>query len=211
MDIDFMVFLVDDDQGFLKSLTRLLNNAGYKTKSYLSAQSFLAEHDAAIPGCAIIDFAMPKFNGLKLQTALAEGGCYRPIIFLSGQGTILATVLAIQAGAVDFLTKPLNQKSLLIAVEKAKKRDEEMRSIRNQRAALESRLLRLTPREKEVMMHVIAGQPNKLIALHLGTVEKTVKVHRSRVMAKIGVRSVADLVRLTETIGIRPTAHEIRP
>lgn len=208
MNADFTVFLIDDDPSVLKSTARLLNHAGYKTKSYSSAKDFLAEHDPSIPGCAIVDFAMPGFNGLKLQAALTEGGSQCPIIFLSGHGTIPATVLAMQAGAVDFLTKPVSQNALKNAIKKAAERDECVRHAQCQRVLLEGRLQRLTPREKEVMLHVIGGEPNKRIATQLGTAEKTIKVHRGRMMAKIGVRSVAELVRLTEAIGIRPTAYE---
>ena len=200
----FTVFLVDDDPSILKSLARLLDSAGYKTKAFLTAHDFLEGHDAATAGCAIIDLGLPGMNGLGLQRVLADQGGRRQIIFLSGQGTIPATVDAIQAGAVDFLTKPVTRKTLVEAIEKAAIRDKKARQLSDEREMIEMKFRRLTPREAEVLTHVIGGRLNKQIAAHLGTVEKTVKVHRSRMMAKIGARSVADLVRMTEAVQIKP-------
>jgi RNA polymerase sigma factor (sigma-70 family) len=209
MDSGFIVFLVDDDPSILKSLTRVLAGAGYETKIFLSATDFLEQHDTTTPGCAIIDLALPGMSGLRLQRILAEQGSRRQIIFLSGQGTIPATVDAIRAGAVDFLTKPVSRKALVEAIEKAATRDEEARQLSRERETIENKFRRLTPRENEVLTHVIGGWLNKQIAARLGTVEKTVKVHRSRLMAKIGARSVADLVRMTEAIGIKPYSPDV--
>ena len=200
----FAAFLVDDDAGVLKAVSRLLRTAGYEPRAYRSPQDFLAEHDASVPGCAILDLTMPGLNGLELQTTLAGQGVERPIIFLTGTGDIPASVQAMKAGAVDFLTKPVKRSMLLAAVERARKRDETARHARENRESIEARLSKLTPRELEVLRYVVAGRLNKQIAAALGTVEKTIKVHRSRLMAKLEVRSVAELVRLTERAGLVP-------
>jgi FixJ family two-component response regulator len=204
---DFEVFLVDDDPGILKALARLLRAAGYKTKSFSSSEAFLEQHDPAVPGCAVLDIAMPDFNGLALQEKLIRSGIDLPIIFLTGHGNVPMTVRAMQAGAVDFLLKPLKGSELLKAVGRAVDRDQACRQTTEGRNDTLTRLDVLTRREREVLSHVIGGRLNKQIAADLGTVEKTIKVHRSRMMAKMGVRSVAELVRLTERIGLQPAAH----
>jgi FixJ family two-component response regulator len=196
------VFLVDDDPSILRALTRLLRAGGHQVSAFRSPRDFLAQHDAAVPGCVVLDLAMPGLNGLELQTALAAAGCQRPIVFISGHGDIPSSVRAMKAGAVDFLTKPVSQEILLAAIERAIERDRLMRRATAELQAIGERLNTLTPREREVLQHVVAGQLNKQIAADLGTVEKTVKVHRSRVMEKMGVRSLADLVRMAERIGL---------
>ena len=196
------VFLVDDDPSILRALTRLLRAGGHQVSAFRSPRDFLAQHDAAVPGCVVLDLAMPGLNGLELQTALAAAGCQRPIVFISGHGDVPSSVRAMKAGAVDFLTKPVSEENLLAAIQRAIERDRLMRDARAQLQAIGERLNRLTPREREVLQHVVAGQLNKQIAADLGTVEKTVKVHRSRVMEKMGVRSLADLVRMAERIGL---------
>ena len=204
---DFEVFLVDDDPGILKALTRLLRAAGYKTKSFSSSEAFLEQHDPAVPGCAVLDIAMPDFNGLALQQKLTKNGVDLPIIFLTGHGNVPMSVRAMQAGAVDFLLKPLKGSELLKAVGRAVDRDVACRQATEGRNEILARLDMLTRREREVLSHVIGGRLNKQIAADLGTVEKTIKVHRSRMMAKMGIRTVAELVRLTERIGLQPAAH----
>jgi FixJ family two-component response regulator len=196
------VFLVDDDPSILRALTRLLRAAGHQVSAFRSPRDFLAQHDPAVPGCVVLDLAMPGLNGLELQTALAASGCQRPIIFVSGHGDVPSSVRAMKAGAIDFLTKPVSEENLLAAIERAIDRDRLMRQSRAELQAIGDRLNRLTPREREVLQHVVTGQLNKQIAADLGTVEKTVKVHRSRVMEKMGVRSLADLVRMAERIGL---------
>jgi FixJ family two-component response regulator len=202
MDSVFTVFLVDDDAGVLKALARLLKTRGYQVQSFTSPQEFLASHDASIPGCAILDVSMPDLDGLALQQALTAEGDQRPVIFLTGRGDIPTSVKAMRAGAIDFLTKPVNDVDLLAAIARAQKQDADIRCAKASLNSINARLAMLTPREREVMTHVIAGHLNKQIAGYLGTVEKTVKVHRGRVMNKLGVRSVADLVRLAEKAGI---------
>jgi FixJ family two-component response regulator len=196
--MSFTAFLVDDDAGVLKALSRLLRAAGYDTRTYSSPSDFLAEHDPSIPGCAVLDLTMPGLDGLELQEKLAAQASGRPIIFLSGKADVPSSVQAMKAGAVDFLVKPVEREVLLAAVARANEQDAKLRRERADRQAVERKLASLTPREREVLQHVAAGKLNKQIAAVLGTVEKTVKVHRGRMMEKLGVRSVAELVRLTE-------------
>lgn len=198
----FTIFLVDDDPGVLKALSRLLRARGYDVQAFSSPQAFLADHDASIPGCAVFDVSMPGLDGLELQQALTADGSQRPIIFLTGKGDIPTSVRAMRAGAIDFLTKPVNDDGLLAAISRAEKDDARVRRANAEQDSINARFAVLTPREREVMTHVIAGRLNKQIAGDLGTVEKTIKVHRGRVMEKLGVRSVADLVRLAEKAGI---------
>jgi FixJ family two-component response regulator len=200
----FTTFLVDDDPAVLKAITRLLNVAGYKTKSFSSPREFLSAHDPSIPGCAIIDLVMSELDGLHLQQALIERGSERPIIFLTGKGDVSTSVRAMKAGAVDFLMKPVKREALFSAVLRAAKVDALSRQKRDESKSIGDRLATLTHREREVLEYVIAGRLNKQIAASIGTVEKTVKVHRGRMMAKLGVRSVADLVRLADKAGITP-------
>ena len=203
-DAGFTTFLVDDDPAVLRSITRLLKAAGYRTKSFSSPQKFLSTHDPAIPGCAIIDLVMSEFDGLHVQQALIEFGSERPIIFLTGRADVSSSVKAMKAGAVDFLTKPVKREALFSALTNAAERDARSRQKRNESSSIGERLATLTQREREVLEHVIAGRLNKQIAASLGTVEKTIKVHRGRMMAKLAVRCVADLVRLADKAGVRP-------
>jgi FixJ family two-component response regulator len=201
-DSVFTIFLVDDDAGVLKALARLLGSRGYEVRSFISPQAFLADHDASIPGCAVLDVSMPDLDGLALQQALTAAGSHRQVIFLTGKGDIPTSVAAMRAGAIDFLTKPINDTDLLAAIARAEKEDFETRSANASLRSINARIAMLTPRELEVMTHVVAGRLNKQIAGDLGTVVQTVKVHRSRVMNKLGVRSVAELGRLASQAGI---------
>jgi FixJ family two-component response regulator len=198
----FTVFLVDDDASVLKALSRLLRAKSYDTQSFTSPQAFLAGHDPSKPGCAVFDVSMPGLDGLELQQALTAGGSQRPVIFLTGKGDIPTSVRAIKAGASDFLTKPISANDLLGAVARAEREDARIRLVNAEMELINAKIATLTPREREVMTHVISGKLNKQIAGDLGTVEKTIKVHRGRVMEKLGVRSVAELVRLAEKAGI---------
>jgi FixJ family two-component response regulator len=204
-DAALTVFLVDDDAGVLKGLSRLLRARGSDVQAFSSPQAFLADHDASISGCAVFDVSMPGLDGLELQQALSGRGSQRPVIFLTGKGDIPTSVRAMRAGAIDFLTKPVNDDDLLGAIARAVKQDADSRRAGAELDSIKARFATLTPREREVMTHVIAGRLNKQIAGDLGTVEKTIKVHRGRVMEKLGVRSVADLVRLAEKAGISRT------
>ncbi|MGO4670352.1 response regulator transcription factor [Bosea sp. 2YAB26] len=198
----FTVFLVDDDTSVIKALSRLLGVRRYTIAAFTSSQEFLAEHDASIPGCAVIDVCMPGLDGLELQQALTAKATSRPVIFLTGKGDIPTTVRAMKAGAVDFLTKPVRAQDLVAAIERAREADSRARQVQAELNSVESRIATLTPREREVLTHVVAGKLNKQIAYQLGTVEKTIKFHRGSIMKKLGVRMVADLVRLTEKAGI---------
>jgi FixJ family two-component response regulator len=190
-----VIHLVDDDAAVLKALTRLLAAAGHACEAHASAEAFLARHDPEVPGCAVVDLGLPGMDGFGVQASLAAGGIERPVIFLTGTGDIPASVRAMKAGAVDFLTKPVEPAVVLAAVEQALARDAEARSARAGRDDMARRLAGLTPREREVLKGVLAGRLNKQIAGDLGTAEKTVKVHRGRMMKKLGARTVADLIR----------------
>lgn len=201
------IFLVDDDEAVLRALRRLLGAAGYAVRSFRSPLEFLAEHDPDPPGCAVLDLSMPDLDGLGIQAALSAGAVMRPVIFLTGAGDIPTSVRAMKAGAVDFLTKPVQSAELLAAIERALALDREARRVRHDVAGVRVRLESLTPREREVMGLVVAGRLNKQIAHELGASIKTIKVHRARVMAKMGVRTVADLVRAAE-LAIGPAPAE---
>jgi len=201
----FIVFLVDDDRAVLKALSRILEAKGYQVRAFSSAHQFLSEHDASVPGCAIFDVSMPDLDGLELQSALAASGVDRPIIFITGNGEIPDSVAAMKAGAIDFLTKPVKSRELLAAIALASEKETKLRERRSELASINDLIEKLTLREKEVLSHVVAGLLNKQIAARLGIVEKTVKLHRGRVMQKMGVRTVADLVRIADRAGIRPS------
>lgn len=196
--MEFTTYVVDDNPSILKALGRLLRAEGYDVRAYQSPETFLAEHDAGRPGCAILDVSMPTLDGREVHNRLRDNGSRRPVIFLTAHGSIPMGVKAIQGGAVDFLTKPVQREALLQAIERASEQDGIERKNFQERSEIDAKLARLTPREREVMGHVVAGRLNKQIAADLGTVEKTIKVHRSRMMAKLGLRNVADLVRLAE-------------
>jgi FixJ family two-component response regulator len=195
------VFIVDHDREVGMALMRLVAAAGYRAQAFESAARFLAAQDKDTPGCLLLDASLPGSIGIELQRALDGTPGARPIIVLSGR--------AMKAGAVDFLTKPIDGARLFPAIEQALLRDAEQRQKRQISDALAKRLKRLTPREREVMAHVIRGRLNKQIAADLCTVVGTVKIHRGRVMSKLRVRSVAELVRLAVHGGmaIDPILH----
>lgn len=201
------VFLVDDDPRVIAALARLLRAADFEVRTFSSAEEFLEKHDDSTPGCAVLDIAMSGMNGIELQRRLAEVGCERPVVFLTGQGDIPMSVQAMKTGAVDFLIKPVSEDKLLAAIRLALDKDRADRLARAVLSDVEVRLATLTPRENEVLRFVIAGLLNKQIALELGTAEKTVKAHRGRVMRKMGVRSVADLMRATMLAGVVPATY----
>ncbi len=196
------VFLVDDAAEVRAALSRLLAAAGYRVRAFESAWSFLDGHDAETAGCLLLDVCLPGLSGMELQRALDGSPNARPIVFLTGMGDIPTSVQAMKAGAVDFLTKPIDAERLFAAVEKAVRLDAQQRLERTIRNSIEQRLQTLTPRERLVMAHVIRGRLNKQIAADLGSGEKTIKVHRGRVMAKMHVRSVPELVRLAARVGM---------
>jgi FixJ family two-component response regulator len=202
------VFLVDDDPGVLRALTRLLRASGREVRAFASPQEFLGQHDPDAPGCLVLDVAMPERSGLELQRDLAASGSERAVVFITGHGDVPTSVQAMKAGAVDFLTKPFNDVELLAAVQAAIDRDALMRRNRAEREEIARKLATLTLREHQVLEHVVAGELNKHIAASLGTVEKTIKVHRGRIMQKMGAASLVELVRMADLAGIRPApAH----
>jgi FixJ family two-component response regulator len=201
---EFIVSIVDDDTGVLKSLARLVKAAGYVVQTFSSAQQFLAQHDSDIPGCVVVDLLMPGIDGRQLQSVLRKKDADRPVIFISGTTDAPAIVDTMKAGAIDFLVKPVNGNALLAAIATAVEHQARAFQRQAELADIQDKLAQLTPRESEVLRHVISGRLNKQIAWDLGTVEKTIKVHRSRIMGKMGVRTIADLVRLTEQIGLTP-------
>ena len=197
----FTIYLVDDDPGVLKGLSRLLRARGFEVKAYSSPRLFLDEHDMTVPGCAVLDVSMPGLDGLEIQRVLtAASGYHRPVVFVTGKGDIPTSVRAMKAGAIDFLTKPVKDKDLFEAISRAEARDAESRRLHSEMKSVQAKVSNLTPREREVFTHVVAGRLNKQIAGDLGTVEKTIKVHRSRMMEKLGIRNVADLVRMAEKL-----------
>jgi FixJ family two-component response regulator len=199
------VFVVDDDAAVRKSLVRLLKSAGYFAESFASADEYLeCWKKDPVPGCVLLDIQMPGLDGLKLQEKLQNFTDGIPIIFITGHGDIPSSVRAMKAGAVDFFPKPFNDEDLLQAIREAIQRDHQARNDRAGRTAVAERFATLTPREREVLELVVRGMLNKQIAAALGASEKTIKIHRGRVMEKMKVQSVADLVRTAEKIGIHP-------
>ena len=209
-EVSRRVYLVDDDPAVLKGLSRLLSSAGYQTSQFGSAKEFMECYDADASGCIVLDLAMPEVTGLEQQKWLRQSNSPLPVIFLTGRGDVSSSVQAIREGAVDFLTKPVNDEELLGAVRQALERERVARKERAEVAAIEARLAKLSPREREVLEHVVSGQPNKQIAAMLGTTVNTIKVHRGRVMRKMGVPSLPELVRLAARVGISASRHRVR-
>jgi len=200
------VYLLDDEPEMVKALTRLLRAKHFEVRGFTSAKSFLEAYQPQDIACLVLDVAMPELNGLELQQRLTHKGILIPIIFLTGHGDIPMSVRAIKAGATEFLTKPVDGVALVRAVgaalETARTRHRDI----VETAALAARLATLTPREREVMEHVVAGRLNKQIAADLGTGEQNIKLHRGHVMRKMAVESVADLVRSAERLGVGKAA-----
>jgi len=198
------IFVVDDDDSIRRALSRLIRSWGYEVESFADAGSFLEAPRPKHASCAILDVHMPALSGLELQAEIAKRGRELPIVFLTGQGDVPKAVRAMQGGAVDFLQKPAPEADLRSAVERAL--DRSIAALNEERALEDARrhLAELTPRELQTLRGVISGAPNKVIAYRLGITERTVKAHRQQVMEKMGVRSVAELVRLVEPLGVEP-------
>jgi FixJ family two-component response regulator len=197
-----MVFVVDDDPSVRKSLTRLIKSAGHAVEAFASAREFLARERYAGPCCLVLDVRMPGLTGVDLQEALAGAGRRMSIVFVTGHGDISMSVKAMKGGAVDFLTKPVDDKDLLAAIERCVARDMQDLGAEARVTEIQERVQMLTPRETEVFAFVVTGMLNKQIAFELGISEKTVKVHRARVMEKMRAGSVAELVRLADRVGV---------
>ena len=198
------VFVVDDDHSVLRSLQRLLRSAGWATEAYDSAEEFLRVRDPAAPGCVILDLAMPGLDGLDVQERLIDEGMPLPIIFLTGRSDPPTIVRAMRAGATNFLTKPIDGEQLLASVAEAVQADLAFRRDNADLIDGRQRLATLTARERQVLDRVVAGRLNKQTADELGTALKTIKVHRARMMSKMNVKSLAQLARLVERMGVLP-------
>ena len=202
-ELSAVVYVVDDDQGMCQALASLFRSVGLRAQTFGSAREFLDASLSDAPGCMVLDVQLPGLSGLDLQQELTDRGFQIPIIFITGHADVPMTVQAMKAGAVEFLTKPFSDQDLLNAVQSAVDRDRAARQDLAHVANLRARYETLTPREREVMLLVVTGMLNKQIAAELGASEVTVKLHRGRVMHKMGAESVADLVRMADRLGPR--------
>jgi FixJ family two-component response regulator len=200
---DAIIAIVDDDASAREGLQSLIRSAGWRVETFVSAQEFLARPGAEAPSCLILDLQLPGLSGLDLQNRMASVGLDIPIVFLTGHGNIPASVQAMKAGAVEFLTKPLDEQKLLQAIQEAIERDRRIRQQHAEMRELRERYASLTAREQQVMQEVVSGRLNKQIAAELNITEFTVKIHRGHVMRKMRADSLADLVRLAESLAIR--------
>jgi FixJ family two-component response regulator len=199
-----IVYLLDDEPSMLRALSRVLRARGFEVVTFDKQADFFEHKRTTGLACLVLDLAMPGLNGLEVQQLLAEKHDGIPVVFLTGHGDIPTSVRAIKAGANDFLIKPVSGDDLVAAVDSALNRAKIQQAENTELAELRRRLEQLTPRQREVFEYVIAGKLNKTIAADLGTGEQTIKVHRRRVMRKLGVKSLADLVRTAERLGIKP-------
>jgi FixJ family two-component response regulator len=202
-----LVCAVDDDQSVRRALGRLFKSAGYAAEIFASAEDYLSREIFEGAICLVLDVRMPGLNGLGLQEALETRGACEQIVFITGHGDVPTATRAMKKGAVDFLTKPFNDRELIEAVKRALERSEEQLRNRGERQDARGRVDKLTPREFEVLRFVVMGLLNKQIASELHTAEKTIKVHRGRVMQKLGVTSVPDLVRVSQRAGVAPARN----
>jgi FixJ family two-component response regulator len=205
-----VIAIVDDDESVRRSLQRLIRSAGWEVESFASAQEFLDRPSVEMPSCLVLDLQLPGPSGLDLQKRMAETGMQTPIVFLTGHGNIPATVQAMKAGAVEFLTKPVDDQELFTAIEEAIERDRKTRQQQEDRRDLRRRFESLTAREQEIMQLVVSGLLNKQIAFDLKITEFTVKFHRGHIMRKMCAESLADLVRMAEALGIHSNKRSLQ-
>jgi FixJ family two-component response regulator len=209
-DCNAVIAIVDDDLSARRGLERLIRSAGWDAESFASAQEFLARRGTEVPSCLVLDLQLPGLSGLDLQKQLAEVGLTIPIVFLTGHGNIPTSVKAMKAGAVEFLTKPVDASDLLRAIQEAVERDRRTRQRREAMRMLRNRHGLLTAREQQIMQLVISGMLNKQIAAELKITEFTVKFHRGHIMRKMRADSLADLVRMAEDLGIRSQKQSLQ-
>ncbi|MDX1513439.1 MAG: response regulator [Gammaproteobacteria bacterium] len=193
------VYIVDDDEAIRHSLELLIGAIGHRVKTFSEPLSFLEYFEPKMRGCIVADLRMPGMNGLDMQEKLNELGCKMPVIFLSGHGDVPAAVRALKRGATDFLEKPFNPRVLLERIDQALAADDEQHAAREKASVISARMSTLTPREREVMTLVADGKSSKVIAIELAISERTVELHRSRIMKKMSAGSVAELVRMLGT------------
>lgn len=195
------VFIVDDDEAVRSSLRLLIKSVGLIPNALGSAREFLEKYDPAQPGCLVLDVRMPEMSGLELQEQLNRHGAVIPVIFITGHGDVPMAVEAMQAGAFDFLQKPFRDQDLIDRIQRALEKDRANRAVLSERNLIRERLESLTPREREVLEMVSSGKPNKIMAADLGVSQRTVEIHRARVMEKMGASSLAQLVRMVMDLG----------
>jgi len=201
------IFVVDDDEGVRNSIRFLLKSVGLATKTLASASEFLETYKPRQPGCLVLDVRMPGMSGLELQQQLNLRGAIIPVIFITGHGDIPMAVEAMQHGAFDFLQKPFRDQDLIDRIQRALERDAHNRAALAQHDRIRARFDSLTPREREVLALMTRGKPNKVMAAELGVSQRTVEIHRARVMEKTGAASLAQLVRMAMDLESEPSAH----
>lgn len=206
--MDPVVYVVDDDEAMVESLSWIIESVGLNAKTYTRAQDFLDEYDSAQHGCLLLDVRMPGMSGPELQLRLNEQGATLPIIFISGHGDVPLAVRVMKAGAVDFLTKPFNDQILLESINKALRLDKTNREKQEENAQAEAKFALLSPREIQVLQGIVAGKQNKIISAELNISLKTVEAHRASVMKKMSVKSVPELVKLVLTNGVQEPLNE---
>jgi two-component system response regulator FixJ len=200
-----VVYIVDDDEAVRGSLRLLLKSVGLTPNALGSAREFLSKYDPAQPGCLVLDVRMPEMSGLELQEQLNLQGAIIPVIFITGHGDVPMAVEAMQAGAFDFLQKPFRDQDLIDRIQRALEKDRANRAALTERTVIRERLESLTPREREVLTMVTAGKANKVMARDLGVSQRTVEIHRARVMEKMGASSLAQLVRMVLDLNVGAT------
>jgi FixJ family two-component response regulator len=205
MSSEGVVYIVDDEEVVRRSIARLVRSVGLRAETFPSAQAFLAQKLGDEPACLVLDVRLPDQSGLDVQAAMGPSQRAMPIIFITGRGSVPMSVRAMKEGALDFLEKPFESEALLECIHRALAKSREGREVETERTAIERRLATLSPRERQVLALVVKGRLNKQIAGALGAAEKTIKSHRGRVMGTMDAASVAELVRMTYTIGFAPT------
>lgn len=205
-----IVFIVDDDASMRRALTNLFESVGLKVEAFGSAPQLLQAKPPQVPSCLVLDIRLPGVSGLDLQSELAKANIQTPVIFITGHGDIPMTVRAMKSGAIDFLTKPVRDQDILDAVQAAIERDRKRRDLNKTVSTVKSRFETLSSRERDVLSLVTSGLMNKQVAAQLGLAEITVKIYRGQIMRKMGAKSLADLVRMSEALGIRPSKPDVQ-